>query len=143
MTTTSESLIRIRKVAEEAVADMPTGDLKLAAFQTILRSLLEQGVATGRPAASSPATKQAAPSPKTGSKAVRNGTTSRVMDLASEGFFKEQRTLAEIQKALEARGWYYEQEDLGTPLTRLTRKKALRRVEGMDGSKRVWKYSQY
>lgn len=142
MITPTQSLIQVRKLAEEAVADMPVGDLKVAAFQTILRSLLEQGMSIDSPRMPTPAKQQVAPEPKVASKATKNGTTSKIMELASEGFFKEQRSLADIQKALEARGWYYAQENLGTPLTRLTRKKALRRVGVLDGSKRIWKYSQ-
>lgn len=138
-----KALVAARKKAESAVAEMSDGPLKIAAFETILRRLLEGGQEEDRP---SQPTSPAAPTvtrrrgPR---EAAPAGTSSRIMSLADEDFFKVQRSLAEVQAGLAERGWHYEQNYLSTPLTRLVRKKLLRRTQVMHGSKKLWKYSIY
>jgi len=129
-------IIRARREAESAVADMTDGPLKVAAFQTILASLLAGSVAAVSP---SGAFKQAKPKIT----ASGRGTTSRLMALVDDGCFNEQRLLTEIQQALAERGFHYKQSDLGTPLARLVQTKVLRRVHVTVDGKRVWKYSLY
>jgi hypothetical protein len=60
-----------------------------------------------------------------------------------EGVFGQQRSLGEIKRILSERGWHYRLEELGTPLTRLVRKRQLRRTQVMEGGKKIWKYSNY
>lgn len=127
-------LISARKSAEAAVADMPSGDLKVAAFQTILAKLLD---ANSKPAA------REATQPAEAVSAKASGTTGRLLGLIQEGFFAQQRSLADIQKRLAENGWHYPQEHLGTPLTRIVRKKQLRRTQVAEGGKKIWKYSVY
>jgi len=50
---------------------------------------------------------------------------------------------AEIRQTLLQNGWHYQLADLGTPLTRLVRRKLLRRTQVTDGGKKIWKYSNY
>lgn len=140
-----ETLIEIRKVAEASVADMPAGELKTAAFQTILKALINPEIALDRPA---PPQEPAAKGASKGKSAVkrpssRSGTTGRLIELVEEGFFNTPKSLPEIQQELAAKGWYYRQEDLGTPVRRLTQKKALRRTSTNQTGKRLWKYSQF
>lgn len=130
-----DAIVIARKRAEDAVADMPEGPLKIAAFQTILSSLLTAGPP------SKPAEKAEMSAPKK-TKAA-GGTTGRIQELASEGFFNEQRSLGDVQQALAARGFHYPQENLGTPMMRLVRNKFLRRVQINAGGKRIWGYSNY
>jgi hypothetical protein len=138
-----ESVIAARKAAELAVADMPSGPLKIAAFQTILTQFLQRELSPSRiePSAPLQPTKAAAKRKRVGQQA--QGTTARLLGLIDEGVFSEQRTLAEIRQTLLQNGWHYQLADLGTPLTRLVRRKLLRRTQVADGGKRLWKYSNY
>jgi len=136
-----EALVAARKTAESAVAEMSEGPLKIAAFETILRKLLDtssepEGL-TDRRGSQSKSDKKAV---KSGN---ASGTTSRITGLVDEGFFREQRSLVEIQGALAERGWHYDQNFLSTPVTRLVRRRVLRRTQATEGTKKVWKYSIY
>lgn len=122
-------------MAEAAVSDMEDTRLKVAAFQTILTKLLERrrdGVG-------------ASTAPELGDKRTKRtgGSTERILKLAGEGFFQQQRSLAEIQQGLADRGWHYPQPFLGTPLRRLVQRRALRRTMVTQGGKKLWKYSLY
>ena len=135
-----ETLIAARKTAESAVAEMEEGPLKVAAFETILRKLLDapsqpDRLTERRPSQSSGDRRTA--------KSSASGTTSRITGLVEEGYFGQQRSLAEIQGALAERGWHYDQNFLSTPVTRLVRRRVLRRTQASEGTKKVWKYSVY
>jgi hypothetical protein len=127
------SLVAARKRAEEAVADMPESALKVKAFEVILASLLtssadsseQKEMRTKRTVATRPMT----------------SLVDRIGSLAEEGFFSEPRGLSEVQAKLAEHGWHYPQQNLSTPLIRLVRKRRLRRLQGAEGSKKVWKYS--
>jgi len=131
-----EEIVEARKKAEAAVADMPDGGLKVAAFQTILAQLLQAFPQMMR-------SNGAAHAPKRNTTKIAVGTTSRLMALADEGIFAQQRSLGDIKRILSERGWHYRLEELGTPLTRLVRKKHLRRTQVVEGGKKIWKYSNY
>lgn len=136
-----KDLVEARKTAEAAVAGMEDGALRIVAFETILRRLLDAGREKERPPQTTPPA-EAAMLMRTGrGDAPPSGTSSRIMSLVDDGFFTEQRSLAEIQAGLAERGWHYEQNYLSTPLARLVRRKLLRRTQVMDGSKKLWKYS--
>jgi hypothetical protein len=127
-----EELIGARRKAEQAVADMADGPLKLKAFEVILGSLVS-GVSHTTSAA-----------PKANQK-PRNGPATSLADrvavLAQEGFLADPRSLAEIQAKLAEHGWHYPQSNLSTPLIRLVRQRQLRRLQLAAGSKRLWKYA--
>jgi len=128
-------LITVRKKAEQAVDDMADGPLKLKAFEVILGSLLagpqvEAAVGTlSTRSTDSPPRKSA------------SSVSSRIALLAEEGFFREPRSLAEIQAKLAEHGWFYPQPNLSTPLIRLVRQRELRRLQLMNGGKKLWKYA--
>lgn len=63
----------------------------------------------------------------------RAGPLTLTADLADEGYFKSKRTLGDIQKKLEERGHIYAQTSLSPALTRLTRKRTLRRIKEKKG----------
>jgi uncharacterized protein (DUF2236 family) len=132
-----EALVEARKLAEASVADMADGPPKVAAFQTILTSLLERVPTEGSTshAVAPKLTKNAA---KSG-----DGPRGRILSLATDGFFAHPKSLPEIQEELAQRGWHYAQQNLGTPLTRLVRDHSLRRLRTNDGVKKLWKYSMY
>jgi hypothetical protein len=127
-------LIETRKRAERAVEGMAEGALKIAAFQTILATLLaesDQGEGVQRVPRES---------------AVRRGKDpntlgERVLVIKSEGFFKAQRALGEIREALGVRGWHYPVTTLSGAMQSLVRSRQLRRERTGVGSKQVWKYS--
>ena len=130
------ALIEARKLAEASVADMPDGPQKLAAFQTILSSLLGGVHAEANtPIAEAPKSQDAT--------RTETGPRGRILSLERDGFFAQPRSLPEIQEALAQRGWHYPQQNLGTPLTRLVRDRSLRRLRTNDGTKKLWKYSIY
>jgi hypothetical protein len=137
-----KALVAARKAAESAVVEMSDGPLKIAAFETILRKLLDAQLS----AKSSIGREEPQ---RIGREAVAkgssSGTTSRITSLVDEGFFSAQRSLADIQGALAERGWHYDQNLLSTPVTRLVRKRVLRRTQAQasEGTKKVWKYSIY
>jgi hypothetical protein len=135
-----EVIVAARKAAELAVEDMSSGPLKTAAFQTILTQLLQrETMATDVEPAMSQLGKTFGRR-KSGGQRV-SGTTSRLVSLIEDGIFRQQRSLAEVRQLLSERGWHYQLEDLGTPITRLVRRKLLRRTQVSDGGKRTWRYS--
>jgi hypothetical protein len=136
-------LVSARKKAESAVADMSDTTLKVAAFQTILSRLLEVAREQDLPRESTGTALPTATRRRGPGDFLPAGTSSRILSLAEDGFFREQRSLAEIQTGLAERGWHYDQNNLSTPLARLVRRKVLRRTQVADGSKKLWRYSIY
>jgi hypothetical protein len=135
----TESIVEARRAAEAAVDDMSEGPLKVAAFQTILARLLDQEAPSVNSVAARPATAR-----RSRARAVvGSGTTARLVALLEEGFFAQQRSLAQIRAVLAERGWHYRLEDLGTPVTRLVRRRLLRRTQVLDGGKKIWWYSAH
>jgi hypothetical protein len=91
----------------------------------------EQG---GHSGASSKGKKKKSSSSSSGSKTKKSGgPTSLVGELADEGYFKQKRTLGDIQKKLEERGHIYAQTSISPVLTRLTRKRTIRRIKEKKG----------
>ena len=137
-----ERLISARRRAEAAVRDMADGQLKNTAFATILAHELQELLLSRQVTSLSPARERI---PKKGSWQKRDGTTARLLGLVEEGFFGQPRSLGEIRSALAERGWHYQVEALGTPVTRLvqSKHKYLRRTQVSEGAKKIWKYSNY
>jgi hypothetical protein len=131
-------LVAARRRAEEAVADMLDGPLKIKAFEVILSSLISGD--DPRPPMGEKDSLPATRAGEGGSR-PRSSLADRVGALAEEGFFGEPRSLADIQRKLAEHGWHYAQTNLSTPLIRLVRQRQLRRLQLAEGNKRVWKYS--
>jgi hypothetical protein len=66
----------------------------------------------------------------------KKGPSSYILELKQEEFFKQKRTLPEVQKKLEENGHIYAQNSLSTPILRLVRSRQLRRIKEDD----VWVY---
>lgn len=66
----------------------------------------------------------------------KGGPTSLISELADEGYFKSKRKISDIQKKLEERGHIYAQTSISPILTRLTRKRTIRRIK----EKGTWVY---
>jgi hypothetical protein len=146
---TEEMLIDSRKKAEAAVADMPEGELRTAAFSVILTHLLS-GKGTGvnpggqaSPAPSKPLGGKPASKARTSATGARTGLAARLLGLRDDGFFAAQRSLGEVRDELKKHGWHYPLTSLSGPMQGLVRDRELRRehvAEG-EGKKKVWKYS--
>jgi hypothetical protein len=136
------SLVELRKQAEEAVHDMPEGDLKVKAFETILAHLLSGNTGKG----TEPASTNSKPRPKQDA-AVPTAPKSlveRILSLKAEGFFNSQRSIAEIRQELKKNGWVYPVTSMSGALQSLTQKKELRRDKPDDDEGRKgWKYSNW
>jgi hypothetical protein len=135
-----DELREARKQAEQAVVDMPEGELKLRAFETILSHLLS--TLGGSNTQDSVANKKPRPIPEVGSPRVPTSLTERILSLKSKTFFASQRSIAEVRQELKKHGWHYPVTSLSGALQSLVQKGALRREMVADGmGKKVWKYS--
>jgi hypothetical protein len=139
----TKTIVDLRKQAEEAVADMVEGPLKLKAFEVVLERLLaaEQG---GVPHLEGQKGTIAKQSPTTGPKdqAKRTPTScpERILVLRDEGFFNTPRAIGEIRDQLQVSGWTYPITSLSGPLQRLAQRRELRRVPGQDASAGSYTY---
>ena len=134
----AKKLVDLRKEAEAAVAEMPDGDLKVKAFEVILAHLLGAGVAVQEKSSRAP--KEAKSKGGRGS-ADDKSTVGRILVLGDEGFFKNQRAIAEVREELQAHGWHYPVTSLSPTLLSMVQKRLLRRERVKEGNKKVWKYS--
>lgn len=83
---------------------------------------------------SKPATKKSSARSKAKEqKPKRKGPQILIEELVRENYFKSKRTIGDVQKKLEEGGHIYALYSLSTPLLRLTRSKALRRIKDKDG----------
>ena len=65
----------------------------------------------------------------------------RILELSSEGYFKDPKSANEIRAELRNRGYAYTFSSLGMGLLALTRKKALRRILERKGEKTLYLYT--
>ena len=136
-----EQLTEARRRAEQAVADMADGPLKVKAFEVILSTLLAHRDAPA------PARKARQTSPslrsrkKTRFPAPAATLTGRIQSLRHEGFFRAQRTLGAVREELTSHGWHYPLTTLSGIMQGLVRKRELRRQRVKTATKTVWMYS--
>jgi hypothetical protein len=133
---TADQLKELRKKAEEAVAEMPQGELKTKAFEVILQHLLSTRTI---PFQTLPSEKRQTKQDLVSSK-VPGTSKSRILLLKDEGFFTVPRSLVEVKDELTAHGWLHPQSALSGPLQGLVRERRLRRLKDQAGKKKVWKY---
>ena len=131
--------------AESAVAAVKDPELKRVAFQKVLDDLLGSRAASepapkvtrtraGRPTAGSPAKKTSA---------TRKGPQGYVEEMANEGFFKKQKTIAQVKAELENRGHHIALTSLSGPLQKLCQRRVLRRQKtNSSGKKQTYAYSE-
>jgi hypothetical protein len=137
------NLAELRKEAEQAVHDMPEGDLKVKAFETILTHLLSGRAGnTPSPQSGGKGTKAVQSKKKGAALEVPQSVGDRVLFLKSEDFFASQKSIADIRTELKKNGWHYPVTSLSGPLQTLVQRRQLRRekTKGDDGGK-GWKYS--
>jgi hypothetical protein len=143
-------LITARKQAEDAVKEMPDGDLKVKAFEVILSHMLSTLVTKSSSGAGT-AVAQEVPAKKSGRRAAgaakprtsKATASGRILVLRDEGYFGSQRTIGEVREELSAHGWHYPVTSLSGTMQSLVRQQELRRVRVADGQKKIWKYSNW
>lgn len=97
----------------------------------LMLSKCSQGASA--PDRKSPKAERHEPSRRTSRASKRVGPQTYIAELANEGYFKAKRSLGDIQKKLEERGHIYAQTSLSPAMTRLTRKRTLRRIKEKKG----------
>jgi hypothetical protein len=132
----AKRLVELRREAEQAVSEMPDGDLKIKAFEVILNHLLQGPERTQSGAAAAPE-----PRRRDTKGTVETSTIGRILVLRDEGFFKSQRAIGEVREELRAHGWHYPVTSLSPALLTLVQQRKLRRERGKEGNKKIWKYS--
>jgi hypothetical protein len=136
----NRELVELRREAERAVHDMPEGELKTKAFETILRHLLSGTVGKGVERAGG--RNKAQPKQKVAGSKVPKTIRERVLFLKDEGFFGSQKSIAEIRQELKKNGWHHATTALSGPLQSLVQRRLLRRERVADDEQRAgWKYS--
>lgn len=136
----ARKLIDLRRQAEKAVAEMPDGDMKVKAFEVILRHLLTGTAEVVSPTPREepePPRKARSPRESSGAKSI----SGRILVLRDEGFFAAQKTLGEVREELRAHGWHYPLTTLSGRMQALVRARQLRREKAKHGNKQIWKYS--
>ncbi len=58
----------------------------------------------------------------------KSGAKEHIRNLKAEGYFKQKRTIGDIQKSLKESGYIYETTSLSKPLLELTQAKELARI---------------
>lgn len=150
MKTDTKRLAALAAEAETAVASVRDPELKRVAFEKILAFLLEQQSgrgtkaentrpsAAGRPKAA--VVKADAPAK------TRKGPKAYVESLIHDGFFEQQRTIAEVKAELANRGHHIALSSLSGPLQTLTQERKLRRQKATangEGSRTTFAYSHW
>lgn len=137
--------------AEEAVRSVNDPELRRVAFEKVLAHLLGDAAATAAPHRT-PSTKPTASkfrrSEASGRRpaAGKSGPKARVEELVAEGYFKQQRTIADVKTELANRGHHIPLTSLSGPLQSLTRERHLRRQKvaaNGKGTKATYAYSNW
>ncbi len=136
--------------AEAAVAAMKDPELRRVAFEKILATLLEgEQPASGGP---KPPSKRQKVKPgaigggKRSASQTRQGPKAYVETMIDDGFFKKQRTIAEVKAELANRGHHVALTSLSGPLQKLTQERRLRRQKvtaNGKGTKTTYAYSNW
>ena len=137
--------------AEEAVKSVKDPELRRVAFEKILAHLL--GDAEGASQSSSRSKPKPVPSkgrrssgPSKRSPKAKTGPKARVEELVDDGYFKKQRTIADVKTELANRGHHIPLTSLSGPLQSLTKARRLRRQKvaaNGKGSKVTYAYSNW
>ncbi len=125
-------LIERRKAAEKVVQGMADGPIKEKAFEVAFQHLLiasSQPVTTKRRRAKT-SRKHEGESSATARAKRLSGPRRQLTALLEDGFFDDWKALPNIVQELRVRGHSHKQEELSTPLQRMTRAKILRRELG-------------
>ena|SRR5437867_4359519 len=132
--------------AEQAVASVKDPELKRVAFQKVLDDLLGSGTETRRHATQEVLRVRRRPRRASSAKASsKTGPKAYIEKMVADGFFKKQKTIAQVKAELENRGHHIPLTSLSGPLQKLCQQKALRRqrTDNSDGKKQTFAYSEW
>jgi hypothetical protein len=135
--------------AETSVSAVKDPELRRVAFEKILATLLERGQSKSegqKRVAPERASSSAEKNEKRSGSASRQGPKGHVETLIDDGFFRDQRTMADVKAELANRGHHIAVTSLSGPLQKLTQERRLRRqkVTGDGkGSKAGFAYSNW
>jgi hypothetical protein len=135
--------------AEASVSAVKDPELRRVAFEKILVTLLEGGQSKPREQKGSQSTQRgtvtAKRTRKPSSGTTRQGPKGHVEALIDDGFFKKQRTIAEVKAELANQGRHIALTSLSGPLQSLTQERRLRRqkIAAGKGSKTTYAYSNW
>jgi hypothetical protein len=131
--------------AEKAVAAVKDPELRRIAFQKILESLLSGTEHSQKPRKAASRTKRASlGEARSSSKKSKRGVATYLGELVDEGFFKKQKTIAEVKAELENRGHHIPMTSLSGPLQRKCQDRVLRRQKTKaSGNKQTFAYSNW
>ena len=128
--------------AEKAVAAVTDPELKRIAFQKVLDDLLAAR-SESHPAKAVTHAKQKAKS-SSEAKSNRRGPQGYVEEMIDDGFFKKQKTIAQVKAELENRGHHIALTSLSGPLQKLCQRRKLRRQKStLSGTKQTFVYSEW
>jgi hypothetical protein len=139
-------LVARRRMAEQAVEDMPEGPRKERAFEIAFRTLVESVPTKGTRMKTRKSTKRKPTRARVEERVARRprpgaGPRRQLTALVEEGFFDEWKGLPDIVQGLQARGHSYRQENLSKPLQRMTQADTLRRQRRQrERGRTIWVY---
>jgi hypothetical protein len=145
----SKDYAQLVAAAENAVSSMKDAALRQSAFQIVLEDLLMGGSERpvprgGAESARSRHSKERSVGKKKRPGPSRGGTQTYVDELVSEGFFKKQKSIAELKGELENRGHHIPLTSLSGPLQRMCKERRLRRQKvAKAGSRPTYSYSNW
>lgn len=137
--------------AEAAVAAVKDPELRRVAFDKILGTLLEAnssgaGSTVSKRVARRKAGKAADRTARSSAKSQTKGPKAYVEELIEDGYFKKQRTIADVKAELANRGHHIALTNLSGPLQALTQQRRLRRQKAAadkKGAKTTYVYSNW
>jgi hypothetical protein len=136
--------------AEAAVTAVKDPELRRVAFDRILGTLLDKHSSQASPAKTAKRTPASHASSKSAKQRVDKvrpprGPKSYVLQLLEDGFFREQKTIADVKAELANHGHHIALTSLSGPLQRLTQERRLRRqkIGGGDKKKGTYAYSEW
>ena len=129
--------------AEQAVQSVKDPELRKVAFEKVLDDLLQAGVKPSGAQTTQPEKKKGKPAKARLPSGTRRGPKAYVEEILGEGFFKKQKTIAQVKTELVNRGHHIPLTSLSGPLQILCQQKKLRRQKAKDGKKQTFVYSEW
>ena len=128
--------------AEKAVAAVKDPELRRVAFEKVLDDLLAAFSSPAPAAASKGRSRKAAA--KTPARKTPSGPSGYLREILDEGFFRSQKTIAQVKAELENRGHHIPLTSLSGPLQALCQRRVLRRQKKKTrGNKQTYSYSEW
>ena len=134
------------KEAEKAVSSVNDPELRRVAFEKILQTLLDGKSVDSNKSKVTKAKKKVAAKAGRGARKPQQGPKAHIETLIDDGFFKKQRTIAEVKAELANLAHHVALTSLSGPLQKLTQERRLRRQKVAakgKGAKPTYAYSNW